>query len=562
MKKTLLVFLSVLLAGVLGYAETIDLSFTNIGTEGWKNSYDAHTYETDAYTVAFTGFSKQTRTVTDVPVAKDGNIVVTLKGGATFATVQFNFRQWSTRKNTVNLKYSTDGVTFNDFSPAISGQTTDNNNSISANTIPEGVVAIKMTATQSGKNQFGVASIEYTVVGGLKDPELTFTNETVTANLGEAVSENTLNNPHNVSVAYTSSKPAVAEVDETTGVVTIKSAGRTTITATSTETEEYSAGTASYILRVVDPNALSPVLLTDINKLDGAKGYIVCNTKGVAMGGLSEDIYSSISEAVFSDDKSELTEIPDGALELTFTKTADGYAISYDSAEGATVYMNSTEVKKMSESETEISASVTVAEDGTATVNYSVGTLKYNPSAPRFTTYTSGQNAIQIYIVPKPEFTQELSFSKSAGDSEAGTVSLKYSVTVSGTNAEPEFTLVVTDLDGNVVEGVTIENIPDATPAAAPALRAIAGKTYEGTIVATSDAFKSSGVEYNFDLTAKVGDITSNSVVSVPTAVDDILVETAAEAVYYDLTGRVVENPAGGLYIRVAGGKASKVYVR
>ena len=80
--------------------------------------------------------------------------------------------------------------------------------------------------------------------------------------------------------------------------------------------------------------------------------------------------------------------------------------------------------------------------------------------------------------------------------------------------------------------------------------------------MATSDVFKSQDVKYNFKLTAKVGDITSEKTEEVATAVDDILVEDAAPAVYYDLTGRVVENPAEGLYIRVAGGKATKVYIR
>ena len=48
----------------------------------------------------------------------------------------------------------------------------------------------------------------------------------------------------------------------------------------------------------------------------------------------------------------------------------------------------------------------------------------------------------------------------------------------------------------------------------------------------------------------------------VSTGVEEVEVEESAEAVYYNLQGVRVENPASGLYIRVAGKTASKVYIR
>lgn len=57
------------------------------------------------------------------------------------------------------------------------------------------------------------------------------------------------------AVKYTSSKPEVATVDETTGKVSALTAGKTTITATFAGTREYKSSTASYELTVVDPNA-------------------------------------------------------------------------------------------------------------------------------------------------------------------------------------------------------------------------------------------------------------------------------------------------------------------
>lgn len=48
----------------------------------------------------------------------------------------------------------------------------------------------------------------------------------------------------------------------------------------------------------------------------------------------------------------------------------------------------------------------------------------------------------------------------------------------------------------------------------------------------------------------------------VETGIEAVEVEEGAEAIYYNLQGVRVENPANGLYIRVAGKTASKVYIR
>lgn len=45
-------------------------------------------------------------------------------------------------------------------------------------------------------------------------------------------------------------------------------------------------------------------------------------------------------------------------------------------------------------------------------------------------------------------------------------------------------------------------------------------------------------------------------------AIDEIAVDQEADAVYYNLQGVRVDNPANGVYVRVAGSKVSKVYVR
>lgn len=48
----------------------------------------------------------------------------------------------------------------------------------------------------------------------------------------------------------------------------------------------------------------------------------------------------------------------------------------------------------------------------------------------------------------------------------------------------------------------------------------------------------------------------------ITTGVEGIVVDNAAEAVYYDLTGRRVLNPTAGVVIRVQGGKAEKIMIK
>ena len=87
-------------------------------------------------------------------------------------------------------------------------------------------------------------------------PVLTFSETTATVTLGESFTAPTLTTePTGLAITYSSSNTDVATVDETTGAVTIVAAGKTTITATSAETEEYDEGTASYTLTVSEPQA-------------------------------------------------------------------------------------------------------------------------------------------------------------------------------------------------------------------------------------------------------------------------------------------------------------------
>ena len=92
--------------------------------------------------------------------------------------------------------------------------------------------------------------------GGTTDKEdvtMTFSATSVTATLGQAFTAPTLSTtPAGLAVVYSSSDTNVATVNSSTGSVTIRSKGRTTITASFEGNDYYNSSSASYVLTVVE----------------------------------------------------------------------------------------------------------------------------------------------------------------------------------------------------------------------------------------------------------------------------------------------------------------------
>ena len=95
--------------------------------------------------------------------------------------------------------------------------------------------------------------VDKTTIVELADPELSFEGDaTINVNWADiaAFTAPALNNPHNVTVTYSSSDTDVATVDATTGEIEFVGDGTTVITATSAKTAEYKSGSAQYTLVV------------------------------------------------------------------------------------------------------------------------------------------------------------------------------------------------------------------------------------------------------------------------------------------------------------------------
>ena len=171
------------------------------------------------------------------------------------------------------------------------------------------------------------------------------------------------------------------------------SSSTTSSTVAPTSSSSSSSGSSSS----VDPSSVEWKLVTSTSDLDAGDQIVFAYSKGNAVAGAlstSTNPYLASETASFSSDKNEITSLPDGAVIYTVGKSGNNYTFSTDAG-----LLGVTAVKKMAIGKGTTTWSVTVNSEAAsvASTNSSYGSLKYNATSPRFTTYASGQKEIQIY---------------------------------------------------------------------------------------------------------------------------------------------------------------------
>ena len=134
-----------------------------------------------------------------------------------------------------------------------------------------GEATITISAPETA-SYYAPAEMTYQVVIAKASPEFAFAEESIEVKLSDAtVPENELTvGIYDGKVTYTSSDASIAEVDEETGVVTLKSAGVVTITATGAGTANCNGASASYTLKIAvtgDVNGDGKVDVADIGAI-------------------------------------------------------------------------------------------------------------------------------------------------------------------------------------------------------------------------------------------------------------------------------------------------------
>lgn len=564
----------------------INLSFVNgvLQSENWAvNDFSNRTYSTDTYTIAFNDFGKSGSTVTDVPVTQNGSVVFSLKEGRHFESVTFNLKQWLATTKTATLEYSTDGTNFKAFDPAV----TSGNFVVTVANMPANVVAVKLTFDSSA-NRVGVASIEYNVTKAslLPSPEISYSEDAYQAIMteeGEAlVGGPELVNPNKVEVELSSSNEDVAIISN--GAVILKGIGTTTITATSKITDEFRQGKASYVLTVkagvgslealieASPNVSTIGFEMTVAYVNGNYIYVydgtsyslivANNTNGYVAG----DVIPADWDASYVEVNGLGQIKPDGAMPASTTTAAVPSPVTV--TEVSDEMVNQIVVLQDVKFAVATPTSTTLAFNGSAEGGMTYSFLnRFGLASHEAGTYDvkvavglNNRGNVQLYpidIVYNYFPYYKVEWDKVEGE-DAVMVTMTfmveipddvlhqiwYKVTPKGGNTPPVVTEVIARAAEDAEAGYTLYTEPfkvdqesTITSYSKVGYRSLQGQTYAGSQVDID----------NDDLT---------------TGVENIAVDGEQDVRYFDLNGRPVSNPAPGMYIRIEGGKATKVVVR
>lgn len=195
---------------------------------------------------------------------------------------------------------------------------------------------------------------------------------------------------------YESSNTNVATVSSS-GLVTAIGAGTCNITVSSIDDQKVIPVTVSSDL----PHEW--VLVNSTSDLNVGEKYIFANqTASKVCGGRGNNAYLSAVDATFSQDKSSITELGDGAEFFTLGGSSGAWTFSYGSTGGLLYYSGDSFA-------TSGSSTYTIAFSGdNATIKGGSNAIQYNSSSPRFKIYSSSQQPIQLYKKVYSDVTKTL----------------------------------------------------------------------------------------------------------------------------------------------------------
>ncbi len=233
--------------------------------------------------------------------------------------------------------------------------------------------------TEVGKSQ--TKSFEVLSEGLTEDITLTLSDASNVFSLGSTTISRTASEA-SVNVTFTPTQEG-----NFTGTITLSSAGAEDVTVSLT-------GTATESTTPVDPadDGTQFKRVASVNEIVSGKRYIIaCGSKEVAAGELNNKLLTPVDVTV-SDD---IVTLADGVAVFVLSGSGSSYSLKNESTGR---YLNSTTAKSMSYSDSEVKWSLANGTDGVEMTCGSSGTLTYNVSSPRITTYTSNATATMIRV--------------------------------------------------------------------------------------------------------------------------------------------------------------------
>ena len=254
-----------------------------------------------------------------------------------------------------------------------------------------------------------------------QDVTLKFSATTATATIGQTFTPPTLiTTPTGLVVTYTSSKPAVATVDEVTGAVTLVAAGTTTITATFAGNDSYNSATASYTLTVKPVAAPTTAtnryeLVTDASVLEAGDSILIAysdNDINRIFTTVQNNNNRDATSFVFNDDNTITPNAKTAVILLGGEQGKWTFYVTNGSAQGylyaASSSNNYLRTKDEIDSKGNSQATITIAKSsGNATItfkgNYTRNVLLYNKNSTIFSCYTS-----TTYNLVRPQIYRQI----------------------------------------------------------------------------------------------------------------------------------------------------------
>ena len=165
--------------------------------------------------------------------------------------VTYNTNQ-SAGAGSIEAKVGDNAANTNNVAYGGSGDGRSANYTTTFNYSPTQTGSVKITVNTT-TNSIYLCSVAITYDEQLITTSMSFPQASYTNIYGEAFTEPVLTCNSDGTVEYSSNNTDVAEVNSSTGKLTIKKAGNATITASVPATANYTAGSASYILKVQGP---------------------------------------------------------------------------------------------------------------------------------------------------------------------------------------------------------------------------------------------------------------------------------------------------------------------
>lgn len=249
-----------------------------------------------------------------------------------------------------------------------------------------GTATIKATTKDGG--------IEASITVVVKDPDSVTIDATKTVKVDESVTISASANG-NVTWSTTDGTGSVSLSNKSNNGVTITgvSEGSATVTAT--------CGTSSATCNVTVTSKTTPPTpsgdfekLTAISDLKNGDEIVFACTSVNAIAGELTGSYLSSKSVTFSSNNTKITNIGDGQI---FTANVDVNSKWSFSNKNGTLGCTSAKNLSYSSGTTTWTVSINSGDAVVTSTQSGYGKMQYNAGSPRFTTYTSGQTAIQIF---------------------------------------------------------------------------------------------------------------------------------------------------------------------